>query len=75
MDADPERVSAEGARQGVFSFGYFSLHKQRSASQQPKADQSNSPQGESFALALVVTMAELCGFSRGRTLSETPGRG
>ncbi|WP_226980648.1 hypothetical protein, partial [Xanthomonas sp. LMG 12459] len=29
MDADPERVSAEGARQGVLSFGYFSLHKQR----------------------------------------------
>ncbi|MCW0389334.1 hypothetical protein NB722_003873 [Xanthomonas sacchari] len=29
LDADPERVSAEGARQGVLSFGYFSLHKQR----------------------------------------------
>ncbi|MBB5878401.1 hypothetical protein GGR66_003794 [Xanthomonas sp. 3498] len=29
LDADPERASAEGARQGVFSFGYFSLHKQR----------------------------------------------
>ncbi|MDQ1091632.1 hypothetical protein QE400_001045 [Xanthomonas sacchari] len=29
LDADPERASAEGARQGVLSFGYFSLHKQR----------------------------------------------
>ncbi|PPU81930.1 hypothetical protein XsacCFBP4641_13245 [Xanthomonas sacchari] len=29
MDADPERVSAEGARQGALSFGYFSLREQR----------------------------------------------
>ncbi|MDY4339236.1 hypothetical protein SLW56_05550 [Xanthomonas sp. LF07-6] len=59
LDADPERVSAEGARQGVLSFGYFSLHKQRSASQQPKADQSDSPPGESFALEDASAVAEL----------------
>ncbi|KAB7767781.1 hypothetical protein CEK68_07330 [Xanthomonas sp. LMG 12461] len=29
LDADPERVAWRARRQGVLSFGYFSLHKQR----------------------------------------------
>ncbi|WP_267105981.1 hypothetical protein [Xanthomonas sacchari] len=29
LDADPEREARRARRQGVLSFGYFSLHKQR----------------------------------------------
>ncbi|MCC4592012.1 hypothetical protein LL974_12780 [Xanthomonas campestris pv. cannae] len=75
MDANPERVSAEGARQGVLDQPSAVVKRFFWLLFFAQAKKSNSPQGESFALALVVTMAELCGFSRGRTLSETPGRG
>jgi hypothetical protein len=40
----PGARSAEGARQGVLSFGYFSLHEQRKVTRR---------QAEAFALALL----------------------
>ncbi|MDQ7761116.1 hypothetical protein RAB70_21190 [Xanthomonas sontii] len=58
MDADPERVSAEGARQGVLDQPSAVVKRFFWLLFFAQAKKSNSPQGESFALALVVTMAD-----------------
>ncbi len=70
MDADPERVSAEGARQGALSFGYFSLREQRKVTR---------PKGRKPLLLLdfACRTSGTCrsGFSRDRALPGKRGRG
>ncbi|KAB7763985.1 hypothetical protein CEK68_14195 [Xanthomonas sp. LMG 12461] len=65
MDADPERAARRARRQGVLSFGYFSLHKQRKVTR---------PQGRKPLLLTDVSDEVSCssGFSRDAPASLCP---